>query len=285
MMLSELRFPLKDVKITLSSTRNRVTNPIYLESYWQMNQEEFAMQVEGVGSFYACNGSEVEYAPAEGAGINEIELYLNGSVYGAILHQRKILPFHGSSFRYNGKTVMVCGDTGAGKSSLTAAFCTDGAEFLTDDITPVLIVDGIPNVWPVSDRIKLCGDTLEQLELNRQGFESVYPGADKYIYPIKSVQENNIRLDNIFIIGVSSSGELTAEELNGPGKFAAIRGEIYRGEYLNGMPENEPVYFSNIVKIAERVRVVKIIRPRDIRIAILKKTVEQYLNSDMQNER
>jgi len=42
---------------------------------------------------------------------------------------------------------MICGDAGAGKSSLTASFCLEGAEFLTDDVTPLLFRDGKPFIW------------------------------------------------------------------------------------------------------------------------------------------
>src|SRR5512133_2921112 len=117
-----------------------------------MNQRDYALQVKGLADFYACDGREVEYAPAEGADPNSIELYMNGSVYGAILHQRQILPFHSSSFIYKDTAVMICGDARAEKSSLTASFCLNGAEFLTDDVTPVIFRDGIPYVQALSDR-------------------------------------------------------------------------------------------------------------------------------------
>ncbi|MBW6480992.1 MAG: hypothetical protein K0B37_16295, partial [Bacteroidales bacterium] len=90
-------FPVTDIMLRRVETPRKVSAPAFANHIWQINQYEFAMQVEGVGSFYACNGNEVEYMPAEGAAKESLELYLNGSVYGAILHQRNILPLHGSS--------------------------------------------------------------------------------------------------------------------------------------------------------------------------------------------
>lgn len=277
-MSVEVRFPLEDVKVQEVREPRRVIDPLYTESYWQMNQREFAMQVAEVGSFYACNGSEVEYAPADGAGRNEIELYLNGSVYGAILHQRMILPLHGSSFRYNGATVLVCGDTGAGKSSLTAAFCLDGAEFLTDDVSPVVIKEGIPYIMALSDRMKLWADTLKQLEKEVDGLMNIHRRTDKFYLPMERAAGDLFRPDLLLLIEVKESGPVDFTEVTGTGRFAALRGEIYRPEYLRGMPENEPQYFSVLLNLASGVRMIRVTRPAEIRIIDLHHSINEYLS-------
>jgi hypothetical protein len=272
-----MRFPLQDVIVRRVDSVQGIEYPLYAETYWQMSQHEFAMHVEGVADFYAYDGREVEYAPVEGADPNSIELYLNGSVYGAILHQRQIMPIHGSSFRYNDMAVMVCGDAGAGKSSLTASFCLNGAEFLTDDVTPVVFRDGMPYVRALSDQIKLWGDTLRQLEKEGSILERIYPGTDKYFYPMNGLGDETAKLEGILIIEIDDNREVTIEEMYGPGKFAAVRGEIYRVEYLQGMPENEVVYFRNIVDISRNVRVFRVRRPSTITIASLHEVVEGVL--------
>lgn len=273
----DVRFPLADVEVRKVSEPRRVSGPLYSESYWQMNQWEFAMQVESVGNFYACDGTEVEYAPADGAGKNEIELYLNGSVYGAILHQRKILPLHGSSFRYKGVTVLVCGDTGAGKSSLTAAFCLEGAEFLTDDVTPVILKEGNPYILALSDRIKLWGDTLKQLEKEVEGLINIYRRTDKFYLPMERARGDFFRPDLVLMVEVKEIGAVDFREISGADRFAVLRGEIYRPEYLLGMPENEPLYFRVLLKLADRNRMIRITRPAGIRISDLYNSIIEYL--------
>jgi len=275
----KVRFPLNDVVIKQVTETRKAENPLYADSFWQMNQVEFAMQVEGVAEFYARDGSYVEYAPAVGAGMNEIELYLNGSVYGAILHQRKILPLHGSSFRYDGIGVMICGDAGAGKSSLTASFCLRGAEFLTDDVTPVLLREGKPFIWALSDRMKLWGDTLEQLGTEEEDLHEIVPGIGKYFYHIKDTDGETVTLDHVFILqkGEGLAPEFT--ELKGSQKLVALRGEIYRHEYLQGMPENEARYFLDILDISNVVRVFLVCRPqasgvREITAAMMSWAIE-----------
>ncbi len=275
-----VRFPLEDVEVRKVHKPRRVMEPLYSESYWQMNQDEFAMQVEGVGEFYARDGSYVEYAPADRAGNSELELYLNGSVYGAILHQRKILPFHGSSFRYNGVTVLVCGDTGAGKSSLTAAFCLDGAEFMTDDVTPVVIKEGIPYLMALSDRMKLWADTLKQLEREVDGLMNIHRRADKFYLPMERAAGDLFRPDMVLLIVVKESGAVDFTEVTGTGRFAALRGEIYRPEYLHGMPENELQYFSVLLNMASAIRMIRVTRPAEIRVSELRTSIIEYMEGN-----
>ncbi|MZP67303.1 MAG: hypothetical protein GT597_14285 [Bacteroidales bacterium] len=275
--MSELRFPLNDVKITLASTIKRVTNPIFSDSYCQINMQEFALQVESVGSFYACNGEEIEYTPADGAGKNEIELYLNGSVYGAILHQRMLLPLHGSSFRHNGLTVLVCGDTGAGKSSVTASFCLAGAEFLTDDVTPLVLIEGVPYILALSDRIKLWADTLSQLQQAAEGLLSIYKRTDKFYLPMERAEGDFFRPDVVILIEIKESGSIDFNEVSGTERFTVLRGEIYRPDYLRGMPENEPTYFSSLITMASKTSMIRVRRPVNILISELHNSILQYL--------
>ncbi len=202
------RFPVGDVIPRKVREVRRVSDPVYADSSLMISQHEFSMEVEKVGSFYACNGSEVEYAPVRGATQASLELYLNGSVYGAILHQRGILPLHGSCFAWHGSGIMLCGESGAGKSSLTAAFCMAGAEFLTDDVTPIVILDGKPFIIPLSDRIKLWEDSLQQLNRDKSGLTAICPGEKKYYFPMEKGNHRNFPLHRVFIIEVTEDEQI-----------------------------------------------------------------------------
>lgn len=260
------KFPVQDLRISEVKTPRSVTNPVYANSLWQLNQHEFAMQVEGVGSYYACNGNEIEYAPAEGALHELVELYLYGSVYGAILHQRKILPLHGSSFIWNEQGVALCGDSGAGKSAITASFCLNGAQFLTDDVTPIVFDGEIPGIIPLSDRIKLWHDSLQQLNQEIRELAAVYPGNEKFYLPMEKSILRNYPLKWLFIIEPSEVKDIEADVLRGVDSFTAIRNEVFRWEYLPAMQESETSYFVTLLDICRTINVVKVKRPVQIPI-------------------
>lgn len=68
---------------------------------------------------------------------------------------------------------MLCGESGAGKSLLTAAFCKDGCQFLTDDVTPIVFANERPYILPRSDKLKLCDDSLKQLEYPKEDLTQI----------------------------------------------------------------------------------------------------------------
>ncbi len=270
------RFPLGDINIEQTLVKREVSAPLFNDGIYSLNQNEFSMDVQGVAWFYASGGNFISLVVYPGAERSSVELYLNGSVYGAILHQRQIMPLHGSCFLYNAMGVMICGDTGAGKSSLTASFCLDGAAFLTDDVSPLFINEGLPYVWAVSDRIKLWADTLKQLGRDEVGLQSIEPEAGKFYYPMDGATGNMFRLNRIYILEISEADGVEFEELAGSSKFTAVRNEIYRPEYLQGMPENEPVYFKTLVDICNKVNVFRVRRPALIEVQELMRQVKKH---------
>jgi hypothetical protein len=274
------KFPLNDIiphKVEIART---IEAPVYADDFWQINQNEFAMQVEGVGSFYACNGSEVEYAPAEGAATASVELYLNGSVYGAVLHQRKILPIHGSSFVWKERGIMLCGESGAGKSALTAAFSMAGAQFLTDDVTPVDFANGKPEILPLSDRIKLRGDSLLQLKQEKEGLTSIVPGNNKFYFPMEKSVHRNYPLHRVYIIEPADLKSIETIILQGIESFIAIRNEVYRWEYLQAMPETESGYLEKLLVMSRTIVVTRVKRPAGISIAGMMDFLKKELNEN-----
>jgi hypothetical protein len=255
------RFPLSDVQIEISLNKKQVENPIYEDEEYKLNQNAFSMDVENVGYFFAENGNRIEILPYPGVDKDNLELYLNGSTYGAILHQRQILTMHGSCFVFEGKGIMICGESGAGKSSLTTSFVMDGNEFLTDDVTPILFQNKVPHIWAMSDRVKLWDDSLKQLNQSSDGLSQIDPEVQKFFFPLQSSQLDFHALDHILLLETTENKDLVFEEITGAEKLTALRKEIYRPEYILGMPENESIFFSQLAVISQQVRVTRLSRP------------------------
>ena len=273
----KFRFPLKDVSILVTLQKTQVNFPLYKDNWNQINQTEFALEVEGVAWFYAKNGNYIEVCPYENYNQHTVELYLNGSVYGAILHQRSILPLHGSSFNYLGNGILVCGESGVGKSSITASFSLNGAAFLTDDITPVLFTDNKPRIWAMSDRIKLWADSLEQLKQEKKGLHQIDAETEKFFFPMIHDKGETHSLHQVFLLAIHDHLEVKFQEITGIEKFTALRNEIYRSEYLLGMQESEPAYFNQIACLSKDISVIKVLRPKNITIAEFHFCLQEFI--------
>lgn len=261
-MLINLDFPV-NVKC-LEFSRNeagQLPSPRLSRAHLQVDESDFRIDIHNVAIFRVQDGDKVQIYPYENADMESVKLFLNGSALGALFHQKGIMPFHGSAFSINGKGVLICGVSGAGKSSVTAAFCQNGAKFISDDITPVSIHDSIVQMTPLKTNMKLWNDSIKKLNIKNENLEKIRPALDKYYLPFQDNSGIN-RLDNLVILSTHNKEEFRAVELRGIVKYNNLRNQIYRKVYLKGMPETEKLYFKQLFQIASAIKVTSVQRPR-----------------------
>jgi len=274
----DLKSALSGVIVRQCITPHSVNAPVYSGENLQVNQREFATRVDGVGSFYVRDGKEVEYIAETGADPDWVKLYLNGQVLVALLHQRKIINFHASSFIHDGRGIMVLGDTGAGKSSLTVSFALNGAEFLSDDLTPVIFREDKPCLWPLNREVKIRAGTAEQLKIGNEKLREAEAGTGKkYLRLAPAVVENH-PLHTVLRIETGKVGKPEFSEPSPAEKFSLLRGEVCSWEILAGMSETEEAYLHQLLEIVKQVKIVRVLRPVDIEIAVLHNAVRDYLS-------
>lgn len=257
----EIQFPFEGVEVAYSRNVVKPSFPILSRPYLEIGEHEFYLDVRDVAHYTSSHGEKVCIVPYEGADVNSIQLFLAGSVFGSILHQRGLLPFHGSSFEYNEKGIIICGTAGAGKSSVTASFCQNGSCFINDDITPIQVDETGITIVPIKSRIKLWDDALLKLKIKNENFEKIRPKINKFYLPTQDTSTIKQPLTHVFILRNHNKDEFVVNELHGMAKHNALRNQIYRKMYLKGMPETEKSYFKQLFQIAKNIRVTQITRP------------------------
>jgi hypothetical protein len=274
----DLLFPLDDVTLCLADKTLRVKDPLLSGDNWQVSQDEFAIRMNGVGDFYAAKGNYIEFKPCEGADPEWVKLCLGGRIAVALLHQRKTVSFHASSFIHNKQGIMILGETGAGKSALTASFTLNGAGFLTDDLTPVILRNSKPYICSVSRPIKISENTVGQLKISNKKLRAAEKGTGKHYLHVDNAGVKDHILHTILKIEV---GDNDSMEFYTPGpaeRFSLLRSEICSSELLAGMPETEAAYLHQLLEIVQQVNFVRIIRPAEIEIKRLHAAIAEYLN-------
>jgi len=254
-----------------------VDSPLFERPHLKVSEDQFFLQVYNQAQFYVEKGEFINIYLEDEADSDSVQLFLNGSVLGAILLQKKILALHGSSFCDNGFGVVVCGNSGAGKSSITAAFCQNSAQFITDDITPVSVKEGEVYINPLKTEIKLWDDALEQLKLPSENLKKIRPTLDKFYFPYKPSAEQNSILHLIVILNRHNKDEFSSSELTGVSKFLALKNQIYRNLYLKGMPQTEQSLCLQLLSLAQRVRVIQVTRPQNCSIHTAMEFIKQKI--------
>ncbi len=281
----EIRSVLPGVNIHPVRSVSRVNDIIYSDENHQVNQHEFALQVAGVGSFYARDGKEVEYFTEPDADPDWVKLYLNGQVLVALLHQRKTLNFHASSFVFKRRGIMLLGETGAGKSSVTTSFVLEGAGFLSDDLTPIVFNKSKPYIKPLRKAIKLREHTIDQLDIGSHNLTDAETGTGKQYLHIGHSDAKDFPLHSVFIIEI---GDTKTPEFYTPEpaqKFALLRSEICSWEILAGMPETEATYLEQVLQIVQTVNIVKVVRPADIKVPVLHVAISDYIEMNAKEDK
>jgi hypothetical protein len=234
---------------------------IYERPHFKIEEDDFFLNIKDVARYRVCNGQTIWVNPYKEADEKSVNLFLEGSVLGAVLHQRGLLPFHASSFKFKDKGIIVCGVSGAGKSSVTAAFCQKEGVFINDDISPVSVSGSEITILPVKTKIKLWKDTLKKLKISEENLSNIRPEIDKFYLPVEKKINEQYKLDCIFVLSSHQKDEYIARELNGLEKYNVLRKQIYKRIYLKGMPETEKKYFKQLFLLAKNVPVISITRP------------------------
>ncbi len=276
---SMVEFPLKDVIIERVNEVPFIQGPWYEGASFKVSQNEFLGISHGMGLFYVRDGRYVKYSIEPGADPAWVKLYLKNQVIVVLLHQRKIINFHASSFIQTGRGVMVLGETGAGKSSLAVAFALAGAGFLTDDLTPVIFRQGRPHIQSLYRDVKIRESTAVQLKIRHEKLRDAEAGTNKKYLTVRGAGIEDHPLDMIIKI---ETGEVNEPEFTEPSpaeKFSILRSEVCMWEVLSGMTETEEAYLHQLLDIIKRVHFVQVVRPAVIRIADMHNAVSEWLGT------
>ena len=212
------------------------------------------LNIAEVGVFKVTDGREIVVEPESQATQSEVDAYLLGSVFGALLHQRGVLPLHGNGVVSNGQVYMFCGDSGAGKSTLAAYFQRRGFSLLTDDLCAVDDTGPRLGVWPGIPRLKLWDDALAHLGQSTEGLAPVPWSEGKFELPMQGVSFGGpYPIAAIYHLRqADDQNEAGIHRVTGLDAVNVVTANIYRRR-LADLAGRAPEYLAHSVKIARTV--------------------------------
>ncbi len=148
---------------------------------WAIAGKQFLLRIPDIARFLLINGSEIVVEPEAPTRVSDIPIFILGTVFGVLLHQRGQIVLHASAVRVNGRAVVFCGASGAGKSTLAAALAQRGYPLVTDDVCALAIGGSdAPLVHPDGRHLKLWAQAIDRLDLAQQRGERVRECLEKY---------------------------------------------------------------------------------------------------------
>ena len=129
---------------------------------WQIADKQFLLRIPNVARFLLSDGQEIAFEAEPGGDSGDIPIFILGTAFGILLHQREQIVLHASAVRVNGQAILFCGPSGAGKSTLAAALAQRGYRLITDDFCTVTVTAaGTPVIHPDGRQLKLWAQAIE----------------------------------------------------------------------------------------------------------------------------
>lgn len=258
-----------DVPADVTIRREILTVPdVAQKGPLRIDGRDVYLSVDRTASFRVREGREIAFDPHAGASERNVRLFLLGSAFGLLCHQRGLLPLHANAVVADGVAVAFSGRTGIGKSTLAAHFQSRGYELLCDDVCVISFdADGQPLAWPGLPRLKLWRDAAEMFGHDSSGLERALDGMEKFHVPMTSrAPRGPFPLARVYILRNQTEGEpVMPERLAGKAALQAIMVNTYRRNFLSALGLTKQNFF-HAASVARRAEVYAAPRRRGFEI-------------------
>lgn len=250
-----------DVFIRLGEVPSQLEDPHFKGVRFQASPGQFLLFVDNIAGYYTEGGHTITIQPDPGSNQADVRLFLLGSAFGALIHQRGMLPMHGSSLLIHKKAYIFSGISGAGKSTLAAGLIQRGHELLSDDISVVALSEnGLPVVYAGYPGVRLWADSLMKLGMDPENYTRVRSKLNKHHMHVQDqFHSESVNLGGVYVLQTKNSEGLVLEELRGVEKFNVLKNNTYRLNFIRGL-KNSEAHFRHISALASHCRIKKITR-------------------------
>lgn len=221
--------------------------------------------------FAVREGREIIVQARPEANPDFVRLMLQGSPFGALLHQRGLLVLHGCTAVIGGRAVSVIGQSGAGKSTLALALLSKGHALFGDDVAAMRVDDAGPAALPSFREAKLWGDSAERFSAG--GLKPLWPGIRKFSMPLPPPEHREAPVAAIVILELGTEPRIEVEPIVGAERMTALLTHTYRRNFLKALGRARQSH-ALTARLAQAVPIWRIKRPRRP-LMLLDELVEQ----------
>ena len=223
------------------------------------------MTVQGVGRFLIREGREIvidrrvdrSRDRGQGAPISDVRLYVLGSAFGALLHQRGELPMHVSAVDSGSGVWAFTGPSGAGKSTMAAWFHGSmGWPIISDDVSVIRPSDPGPILYPGPRKLKLWSDAIDHLGCRGADLRRDLSNTEKYQLFLDEQECPCASPLKALIVLERTDQEPVLERLTGLEAFRVCRRSVYRPLFETCFRKRSD-FFQEIVDLANRIEVYR----------------------------
>jgi hypothetical protein len=248
------------ITIRLGQAGTSLDAPRYVGPTFQVGHDDYLLEIERVARYRVRKGAEIVVDPASVGVSKDVRLFLLSIAFGALCHQRGLLPLHASAIEVDGRCVAFAGRSRAGKSTLAAHYRSRGFRVVCDDLCVLSFDDSpTPLAWPGAPRIKLWRDAAVQMGHNPADLEPVRDGLEKYqIVHEGGTTAAALPLARLYALHETSGPEHeSVKRLTGTAVFNAVLNNTYRRHLVAPMGRAQ-AHFAQCATLAHHVPIFSV---------------------------
>ena len=172
-----------DVTVRFGVVPEDLDSSTYMSNFLVSTGDSLLMKINGVAKYLITGGTEIVVEPEKDADLDDVVTFIYGSALGTILHQRGIIPLHGSAIATEKGAVIFVGAQGVGKSTLVAGLSKRGWSVMADDVCAVVREREDYVLCPGFTRSKLTEDSYRKVFGETLPSQHDLPILKKYLSP------------------------------------------------------------------------------------------------------
>lgn len=180
--------------------------------------------------------------PGPDLGTKDFCVYLLGPVMGFVLRQKGRVALHASAVAMHERAVVLCGEAGAGKSTIAAALAMRGWPVLCEDVCALAEVEDETHVLPGYPRVCLWPDSVNMLFSTPDALPLIVGGWEKRYLPLDGVQASfaadGLPLSVVCLLAGGRSDEPQAPYLEPVSQSEAVL-QLVRNTYMNWLLDRD----------------------------------------------
>mgnify|MGYP006295253511 FL=1 len=253
----------EDVSILCGEVPGSLANPILTVGPVEASQDEFLLNIPDLARFHVTGGNRIVLQTSPGASEASIRLFLFGSVFGALLYQRDMVPIHAAAIEHQGEAVLFAGPSGVGKSTLVGALSRRGKAVVADDLCAVDTRRAHrPTLLPGIHLLKLREDSVEKI--GGRADTVCWVGNGKRRYEISTEGERSspgpLPLARVYELTPHDRGDFGLIPLQGTAKMQSLLRNCYRPSLLRALGRRH-LHFQQLALVAQNTPVLQARRP------------------------
>jgi len=240
---------------------------------------------QGIGLFLVRGEREIIINPAPGVEERVLRLFILGTTFAMLLHQRgEVVVLHASVVAISDQAVAFVGAKGAGKSAIAATLHAQGHELVADDILAIDMNQGCSTALPGFPHLKLWPDSVASLGHVPETLPRLRPELEKRGHRITTgFARAPVPLRCIYVLSPGPEPEI--EPLRPQEALIELMPHWYGARFGTELLQTLGLstHFLQCANLASKVPVYRLKRPPSLSaLPDVSRLVEEHLASDLQ---